>query len=184
MQNRLFRLSYFLLMSVMIVSCSQTTSKESSPRQEVASQQAEPDTLLKNVDDQEIQEVISSYKGDKAVLVNVWATWCVPCVEEFPEIVDIQRKYPEELQVVFISADFPDDRDRAVQFLKDHDVDWTTYYKDAKDEPFINALSPDWSGALPFTKIINKEGEEVAHWENKATFDTFNKHVQQAINPD
>lgn len=142
-----------------------------------------PQELLVNVDAKEIGEVIASHEGEKAVLVNVWATWCVPCIEEFPEIVKIQRRYPQKLQVVFISADFPENRSRAVKFLKEHNVDWTTYFKDAKDEPFINALSPDWSGALPFTKIINRQGEEVTHWENKADFDTFNKYVQQAIKP-
>ena len=141
--------------------------------------------LLKDVKVEELQNVIDSYKGDKAVLLNVWATWCLPCVEEFPEIVEIQQKYPEDLQVVFVSADFPDARDRALKFLKDHNVDWTTYFKhpDVKDQPFINGLSEEWTGTLPFTKIISTSGEEVAHWENKASFDKFDKHVQQAIKP-
>ncbi len=174
-----------VLMSFLLMAgCgAESSDSNSAPQSATASESSMPDTLLKNVNAQQIQDVIAAYRGDKAVLVNVWATWCAPCVEEFPEIVKLQRKYPKELQVVFISADFPEDRERAVQFLKDHNVNWTTYYKDAKDEPFINALSREWSGALPFTKVIDTNGEEVAHWEMKASFDKFHKHVQQAIKP-
>lgn len=140
------------------------------------------DPLLKNVNAKELESIIESFKGKKAVLINVWATWCAPCVEEFPEIVKIQRKYENKLRVVFISADFPDSRDRALQFLKDQGVDWTTYFKSGSDQEFIESLSNEWTGALPFSKIISKEGDVVASWENSATFSKFDKHVKQALN--
>lgn len=161
--------------------CSKSSLKgqEKSPK----SPQNTKQTLLQNVSASEIEDVIASFEGDKAVLVNVWATWCIPCVEEFPEIVKIQRKYTKQLQVIFVSADFPENRDKAVEFLKKHDVNWTTYFKTGKDEPFINALSDEWSGALPFSKVISTDGEVIAHWEKKADFDTFNRYVQQAIDP-
>lgn len=161
--------------------CSQSSPE--SKEQTADNQPASKETLLKNADGEAIQDVIASYQGEKAVLVNVWATWCVPCIEEFPEIVEIQRKYPDKLQVIFISADFPENRERAVTFLKEHGVDWVTYFKTGKDEPFINALSDEWSGALPFTKVVDINGKVIGHWENKADFDTFNEHVKRAINP-
>src|SRR6056297_942500 len=68
---------------------------------------AATDTLLKDVTGSELQEIIESYEGEKAVLVNVWATWCAPCIEEFPEIVKLQRNYPDQLKVIFVSGDFP-----------------------------------------------------------------------------
>jgi thiol-disulfide isomerase/thioredoxin len=173
-----FSISILLAVTFLITACAQSSSKE-----QASSQANTEKPLLKDIDGKELQEIIESYKGDKAVLVNVWATWCVPCVEEFPEIIDIQRKYPDQLQVVFVSADFPENRDRAVEFLKKHNVDWTTYFKTGKDEAFINAISKDWSGALPFSKIIHTNGNVIAHWEKKADFDTFDKHVKQAIKP-
>ncbi len=140
------------------------------------------DELLKNADGEELQRIIDSYEGEKAVLVNVWATWCAPCIEEFPQIVKLQRKYPDRLQVVFVSGDFSDARDRALEFLRKQEVDWTTYFKDDQDQAFIEALSPDWSGALPFTKVVSMKGEVVASWEDKAEFSTFEQYVKQAIN--
>jgi len=141
------------------------------------------DELLKDITGDELKELIDSYRGEKAVLVNVWATWCAPCVEEFPDIVEIQRTYEDELRVIFVSTDFPDNRDGALKFLKEHQVDWTTYFKTGKDEPFIEAISSEWSGAMPFTKIINKQGEVVASWEQAASFSKFDKHVKKAIKP-
>ena len=138
--------------------------------------------LLKDVSAEELDGIIESYEGEKAVLINVWATWCAPCIEEFPEIVTIQRKYEDRLQVIFISADFPESRDRALQFLKEQGVDWTTYFKAGNDQKFIETLSDEWTGALPFSKIISKEGRVVASWENSATFSKFDKHVKQALN--
>lgn len=143
---------------------------------------ANPDPLLKDVNAEELRKVIESYEGEKAVLVNVWATWCAPCIEEFPEIVKVQRKYEGRLQVIFVSADFPDSRDKALQFLKEQNVDWTTYFKTGDDQEFIEVISDDWTGALPFSKILNKEGEVIASWEKSATFSKFDKHVKRALN--
>lgn len=139
--------------------------------------------LLKNVTADELASIINSYQGEKAVLINVWATWCAPCVEEFPEIVKLQRAYPEQLKVIFISADFDDSRDKALAFLKEQNVDWTTYFKTGKDQQFIEALSEEWTGALPFSKVVGIDGEVVASWEQAADYSKFERYVKTAINP-
>lgn len=138
--------------------------------------------LLKDISDDEIQDVISSYEGEKAVLINVWATWCAPCRKEFPYIVDLQQKYENDLHVIFISADFPGQRDKALEFLQEQNVGWTTYFKTGKDQPFIEALSDEWSGALPFTKFLNEDGEVVASWEQGAEYEKFERFIKKAIN--
>lgn len=138
--------------------------------------------LLKDADGEQLAKVVDSYRGQKAVLLNVWATWCAPCIEEFPEIVKIKHKYEEELQVIFVSADFPDSRQQALDFLEKQNVDWTTYFKSGNDQDFIAAISENWTGALPYTKIIDSEGRVVSSWENSASFSKFDKHVKKALN--
>jgi len=147
----------------------------------VALSQSRENSLLKDVDGDDLQKIIESYEGKRAVLVNVWATWCAPCVEEFPGLVKLQREYPDQLRVVFVSADFPDSRGRALKFLKEQNVDWTTYFKTGSDQPFIEALSSTWSGALPYTKVIGKNGEVVTSWEQSADYEKFKRNVQTAI---
>jgi len=128
-----------------------------------------------------IPAVLASHQGRKAVLLNVWATWCVPCVEEMPYLVRLQDEFKDELAVVLISADFPEDLPRVDTFLRDMGVTWQTYLKDGKDEPFILAVHPDWSGAMPATVIYDRYGRQVAFFEQPADYETFKTHILNAI---
>ncbi|MDX1617149.1 MAG: TlpA disulfide reductase family protein [Balneolaceae bacterium] len=168
---RLRQIPFALLTAIFLLAIS---------RQPLQAQQISDSELLKDIGGNEVPKVVNSYRGEKAVLVNIWATWCGPCKEEFPHIVKLQRKYDNRLKVIFISTDF--NRADAIDFLREHGVDWTTYYKTGKDQRFINAVSDKWTGAMPFTKIIDKEGNVIASWENKADFDTFDTNVKKALN--
>lgn len=137
---------------------------------------------VKPIKANEISELVASYAGEKAVLVNIWATWCIPCVEEFPHIVDVQNEFREDLQVVFISADFPEEIDRIHGFLKEQKVDWQTYLKDDRDEPFIDAVWTKWSGAIPATVVYNKDGSNLTFFERSATYEEFRELASQAVN--
>jgi len=122
---------------------------------------AEP--LILPVDEQSFQEIVHRSSG-RVLLVNVWATWCVPCVEEFPDILKLRTTYaPRGLDVAFISIDNPRKARAAVLvFLKKMNVDFPTYIKSAKnDESFINTLSREWSGAVPTTFVYDHNGKLV-----------------------
>lgn len=129
----------------------------------------------------EINPMVKAFAGEKAVLMNIWATWCVPCVEEFPYLVRLQKEFPDELQVIFISADFPEELERINQFLTQNEVGWQTYLKDDRDEPFIDAVWTEWSGALPATVVYNKDGTQLTAFERPANYDEFRELVLQAI---
>jgi thiol-disulfide isomerase/thioredoxin len=172
----------FLTLTFLLAACGAASTSDSSLSMQAAA--GSNDTImLTDLEPEQIADVVARHNAEgKAVLLNVWATWCGPCVEEFPDIVELKHKYQDQLAVVFISADFPEDRERAIEFLKEQNVDWETYLKAGKDEPFINALSSDWGGALPFTKIYSKSGKITAFWENKASYETFEKAILEALN--
>ena len=120
--------------------------------------------------------------GGSAVLVNVWATWCGPCREEFPDILRVRRDLgPQGLKVILVSADFDDTRKDAEQFLKDRGVDFPSYIKVGRDEDLIQALAPQWSGALPTTLLYDGKGTLVQVLEGKQTYATFHDKVVQVI---
>ena len=130
-----------------------------------------------------IHKTIASDKANHAVLLNVWATWCEPCVAEFPMIVDMVDEYENDLAVYFISVDWLDEEDKVLSFLKDQGVTWTTFIKDEKDQEFINGIHKDWSGALPFTILYGKtSGEVVDFWEGEQPEKRFRKAIINAIN--
>jgi len=113
-----------------------------------------------------------------AVLVNVWATWCQPCVEEFPDIMQLYKKYQDRgLKIIFVSADFANQTEAAEKFLKKQGVDFATYQKSGKDMAFINTLDERWSGALPATWIYDSKGNKRHFWEGKKD----HAHFESAI---
>lgn len=138
--------------------------------------------VLKDADIDQILKFVESYQGRKPVMMNFWATWCGPCKEEFPYIMKLKEKYPEDFGLIFVSADFEEAREEAEVFLQQQGVDFTTYFKVGDDNNFISKISDNWTGALPFTVIYSKSGEVLSEWEGKADFSTFESKLQHAIN--
>ena len=96
-------------------------------------------------------------------VINIWATWCGPCVVEFPELVDINRMYRgRRFEFVAISMDSPDYAEDVEVFLNNMHASNTNYHYNSTDRyAFIEALDPEWSGALPYTMLVAPGGEVV-----------------------
>jgi len=138
-------------------------------------------SILENATVNEIQTHLATFKGKKPVLVNIWATWCLPCVEEFPYIMDLKQQYGEAFELVFVSADFEEARAEATDFLKEQGVDFTTFFKQGKDNDFIAGISEKWSGAIPYTLIIDINGVIHTEWEGKADYQDFENALLEVI---
>jgi len=129
----------------------------------------------------EFRRVITAARA-KAVLVNVWATWCGPCREELPDLVRLERDgRAAGLKVLLVSADSESDLPQVKRFLAQHGVCFPTYFKAQKDMEFINGLDPRWSGALPATFIFDNQGKLVNRLEGKATYAEFVALIQPVL---
>jgi thiol-disulfide isomerase/thioredoxin len=116
--------------------------------------------------------------GASAVLVNVWATWCVPCREEFPDLLRLRRAYADRgLRLVLVSADLSDGADEARAFLAAQGVDFPSFHKDEDDQAFIDGLSATWSGALPASFLFDGSGTLRESWEAKASYETLESKI-------
>ncbi|MFO0952399.1 MAG: redoxin domain-containing protein [Isosphaeraceae bacterium] len=95
------------------------------------------------------------------LLVNLWATWCGPCVAELPELVTMNRMYRKRpFKMVTISMDDPEKRDEALKVLKEHHASTTNYILHTKDrDKFAEALDKEWPGPLPYTVLIAPGGK-------------------------
>ena len=117
--------------------------------------------------------------GATVTLVNVWATWCLPCREEFPDLLRLRRTYEGQgLRLVLVNADFGEGKDEAVKFLKEQGVDFPTLLKDQDDDAFISAMGGGWSGALPATFVFDGTGKLVEAWEHKETYAALESKIQ------
>ena len=120
--------------------------------------------------------------GAGAVLVNVWATWCAPCREEFPDLLHVARELaPKGLRLVLVSVDFPGAEAETTSFLTSQGVDFPTFQRTGKDEAFVDGLESQWSGAIPATFLYDADGKLVRFWEGKASYPVIKKRVLQAL---
>jgi thiol-disulfide isomerase/thioredoxin len=119
---------------------------------------------------------------NKLRLINVWATWCGPCVEEFPELVKTQRKFGlREFELITISMDDPANLAPVKKFLETKNAvipnklkksleaegRKTNHYAYAgnSQDDLIKALDPKWEGPIPFTLVVAPGGEVVKRIE-------------------
>lgn len=120
--------------------------------------------------------------GAKAVLVNVYATWCGPCREEFPDLVKLEQNYRQKgLRVLFVSADDEENLPSVKKFLADHGVNYPTYLKAQKDMEFINGLEPRWDGSLPATLLYDCAGRQRDFWVGSTDYQTFEQKLKSIL---
>ncbi len=131
----------------------------------------------------DIDSLFSRLKG-KAALVNIWATWCAPCVKEFPDLIKLYRNYSDAgFELIFISVDEKEDKDSKLpEFLKKQGVDFVTYYNEfKKPEEIIDYFDKTWGGEIPATYIYNKDGEAVKKYIGKQKYETFETEIKSLL---
>lgn len=98
--------------------------------------------------------------NDTTYVINFWATWCKPCVEEMPYFIELQENSQgEALRVVLISLDFPKQiEQRLVPFVEKRGIKpMVAVLLDGRYNDWIDRVSPDWSGAIPATLVYRRD---------------------------
>jgi len=110
---------------------------------------------------EQITALRSNRGSDKLLLLNVWATWCGPCVEEFPALQATVRMYAKRpLEIVTLSINNPDEKNMVLAFLKKQNAfnrNLLFNGNDAADA--VKALGTGWAGGAPYTVLIGTNGQ-------------------------
>lgn len=144
----------------------------SSKRSRTKQKTLAPDFTLPQLDGRQLS--LSSYRG-KAVLLDFWATWCVPCREETPHFVELQQKYGDRgLQIIGVSMD--DSADPVGPFVAQFHVNYPIVMGTAKTgEQYGGVLG------LPIAFLIDREGHIVSKHVGATDAAVFDREIVQML---
>jgi thiol-disulfide isomerase/thioredoxin len=121
--------------------------------------------------------------NDTTYLVNFWASWCTPCVEELPAFERVGDEYSDKkVKVLLVSLDFPGQiESRLLPFLDKHKIrSEVLVLNDPDANQWINRVDPSWSGAIPATLIY--QGNDRTFHEGVYSYEELKQVVEQKIN--
>lgn len=121
-------------------------------------------TQDKNVKIIKVPELLELTTQEDATprVVNFWATWCKPCIKELPYFIEAAKNNPN-IEFIFVSLDFADQIDKVNAFTAKKGMHpYSLYLIDDLDyNAWIDKVSSEWSGAIPFTILIDSKGKKV-----------------------
>ena len=117
-------------------------------------------------------------------VVNLWATWCSPCVEEMPYFISLHKNYGAKgVELISISADAKDTIDTAVKpFQKDHALPFPIHVLSESNPDATHASAhKELSRSPPETLLLDKTGKLVNNWEGPVTYEQLEEAVKAQL---
>ena len=157
----------------LLVANSYAFSSVSAQQSRVRRQQTQL-PVVQELDTEGLRTLLSpGRRRERPLLINFWATWCEPCREEFPDIIRVSRHYnPSKLEFITVSLDDVAEIKTGVpKFLKQMGAQMAPYLLNVTEpEEAIKIISDTWSGELPATFLVDREGRVVFEHKGRITF--------------
>jgi len=141
-----------------------------------------PDLAFEDADGK--PKKLSDWRG-RTVLVNLWATWCVPCRKEMPALEGLQTRLGgENFEVVAINIDTRDP-EKPKNFLRDAHLTRLGYFSDEKAKVFQDLKAVGRALGMPTSVLVDAQGCEIATIAGPADWDSDDaiKLIKAAMNP-
>jgi thiol-disulfide isomerase/thioredoxin len=124
-----------------------------------------------------VQELIAGHKG-KVVVVDLWATYCVPCRAEFPGLVELSHADPENIVCISVSLDDPDDEAKAREFLVEQQATMQNVLCTTESDVLYDEILQ--IGGIPAVYVYGRDGELAKLFTGptpEGTEHTYHEHV-------
>jgi len=133
-----------------------------------------------------IEDVVRSYsaKNDTVYVVNFWATFCKPCIEEIPDFIRLVEKYKtQKVKLLLVSLDLPGYYPAKIAaFAKKNKYNTNiVWLNETNADHFCPMIDAKWSGAIPSTIIVNNNNGYRKFTEDQISPEEFEKALKEAI---
>jgi thiol-disulfide isomerase/thioredoxin len=128
-------------------------------------------------------QVLAKYKG-KPLVVTFWATWCEPCRDEFPMLVDLAKQYePQGLAIFGVSLDGDAEINLVRRFLARNQPRFPNYrQKMGIDvDAFYRGVNPEWTGTMPETIFYSRDGRIARHFLGEQPRAAFEQAIREIL---
>jgi len=125
---------------------------------------------------------IAALRG-RVVLLNVWATWCVPCLKEIPDLLQIEAELGARgLTVLGLSIDEPADVTRVEAFRQKYFAGFRSLVRNSTDmDAAVSVVDPAWNEVVPTTYLIGRDGRMLSRIQGKKTLAEFRAAALAAL---
>ena len=175
--------SAFLLLGLLAFAANAAVRAQDSANKQGAKPGAAAGADLKLIDLAGYHQILAKYRG-KPLLVTFWATWCEPCRDEFPTLVQLTKEYgPRGLAVFGVSLDDNADMNLVRHFLAEFRPTFPNYRQDPQidvDE-FYRGVNPNWQGSMPETIFYGRDGQIAQSFTAEQTRATFEQAIHAIL---
>ncbi|MCR5322663.1 MAG: redoxin family protein [Lachnospiraceae bacterium] len=119
---------------------------------------------------------LSDYAG-KPIIVNIWATWCGPCVRELPHFEKFYKEYGDKVKFLMVNCEYPEDVDNVKLFIEENGFTFPVYY-----DFDYSADTAYGTGYIPVTVAINKKGKVIYHDSGSLNEESLKLLIEEAMN--
>ena len=119
-----------------------------------------------------------NYKGQKAILIDVFATWCPPCIEELPILKEVKEKYKDNFEIVSVLFEKDKDKKEILEFISKNQIN---YPITLGEENFKLAKELGNVQKIPEMFLFSKDGKFIKKFIGKTSKEELEKYIQIAI---
>jgi thiol-disulfide isomerase/thioredoxin len=136
---------------------------------------------IKKIKIDELQKIIIEAKTP--LIINFWATWCKPCIEELPYFLEEYTTHKDSLQLILVSMDFKDEfPGRVAGFAEKRKITAPIFWLDETNaDVFCPKIDSSWGGAIPASVFINPKTGYRNFYEEQLTHEQLKKEIMAIL---
>ena len=151
--------------------------EQSEPETQTTATEADSLVTVKVINWEETADLIRSKKG-KVVVVDFWATYCPPCVKEFPNLVQLHKKHGDKIACISVSADYEGDNIAPLDEVKGPVLEQLQKFGATFDNVLLNITSEEFNKkigvtSVPVVMVFGKDGKRLATFPDPKNPDEF-----------